>query len=169
MIHQNISVRQQLKRIVFHPFTILVIATLATLVFVALMAPLNRFAGDQRFFLIYYHAPIGFAFVVFLFDRFAHYRKISVWLWSVDFILIAFALSRAIAPLPFFSGHSIFLSYAFLTVSRRFTKTVMIAALMDAAVVKIFWIHDDLTLIGGLIIGLAIGLIIRKFAYQSKV
>lgn len=165
MIYRNELVRLRLKRIALHPFTVLTVATLATLAFVELMSHLNRFAGDQRFFLIYYHAPIGFAFVVFLFDRLAHYRQISGWQWFVNFFVITLALSRIIAPLPFFSGHALFLSYALLTVSTRLTKAVMIVVLLDAAVVKIFWIHD-LTLIGGLILGLAIGLITRKFTYS---
>jgi len=159
----------QLKRIALHPFTILTVATLATFAFVGLMAPLNRFASDgQRFFLIYYHAPIGFAFIVFLFDRLVHYRQISGWQWFVDFFVIALALSRTIAPLPFFSGHALFLSYALLTVSTRLTKAVMIAVLLDAAAIKIFWIRD-FTLIGGIILGLAIALIVRKLTYQSRV
>lgn len=168
MIHRNKLFCLRLKRIALHPFTVLTVATLATLAFVGLMAPLNRFAGEQRFFLIYYHAPIGFAFVVFLFDRLAHYRQISAWQWFVDFFVIVLALSRTIAPLPFFSGHALFLSYALLTISMRLTKAVMIAVLLDVAIVKIFWIRD-LTLVGGLILGLAIGLIVRQFTYQSKV
>jgi hypothetical protein len=52
-------------------------ATFATLVFVWLMTPLPQFMGAGRSYLLYYHAPIGFAFVTFLFDRAQQWPRIQ--------------------------------------------------------------------------------------------
>lgn len=135
----------------FHPLTILLTAGCATLIFVALMLPLPRFAGEGRFYLWAYHAPIGFAFVVYLFDRAEHWRKLGRWQWALEPLVVALALARTVWPIPFISGHAVFLIYAGLTAHAPLLRGVAGLVFLDVIAVKVML--NDTTLIGGALVG----------------
>ena len=98
-----------LRPALFHPATVLTAAA-AAILFVLLFENDPRFAGPDRFYLLYYHAPIVFAFAVYAFDRLERRPAIPWRQWLVEVPVIGPALSRTPAPLPFFSGHALFLS-----------------------------------------------------------
>jgi hypothetical protein len=60
---------------------------------------------------------------------------------------------RAILPIPFISGHALFLTYALLTTQTRLARWTAIIILIQVAAIKIFVWHDP-TLLGGITVGI---------------
>jgi len=52
-------------------------------------------------------------------------------------------------PIPFFSGHALFLSYALLTMRSKLAKVTALVVLLEVAYLKIF-VWQDATLLGGI-------------------
>ncbi len=145
---------------VFHPLTVLVVSALATGVFIILMLPLRRFAGRRRFFLLAYHAPIGFTFVTYLFDRAGRWKQWSRRQGLIEGPVLVLGLARALAPVPFISGHALFLSYLLVTTPVNLAWWVAALVLVDVIGVKLAL--RDATLLGGAGLGLLAGLLVRR-------
>jgi hypothetical protein len=75
------------------------------------------------------------------------------------------ALSRAVMPIPFISGHALFLTYAIMTLKSQIALWVAIAVLIDVAYTKIAL--RDPTLIGGIAVGLFAALLVRQISRHS--
>lgn len=155
-----LKTRRPLRQFLFHPLTILVVSISAASLFMLLMMPLPRFSGQGRFFLLYYHAPIGVAFVAYLFDRAEHVREIPFQQIIVEIVVLTLALSRVMIKTPYFSGHSLFLSYMILTVSSRVAWWTAMLVLLDVVYIKVF-ILQDATFWGGIIIGISAAIFTR--------
>ncbi|MEJ5312438.1 MAG: hypothetical protein WHX52_21955 [Anaerolineae bacterium] len=143
------------------PFMV-IIASLATCVFIWILSPLPRFSGERRSYLFYYHAPIVFVFVFYFFDRAKRRIAIPLYQWVIDAIVILVALIRAVFHFPPISGHALFLTYVLLTAKSKLLFYT--AAMMFVVVVymKTFILHD-LTLIGGTMGGLCAAGLLRLF------
>jgi hypothetical protein len=137
----------KIKSVLFHPATVLTIALVAAILF-AIVSHL-QFEGDLHDLLVYYFAPIGVPFVAYVFDRAEYRRDVR---WPIDIPLVIVSFLRAVFPIPFISGHALFLSYAILTVHTRVARWTAIIILIQVAYVKLFVWHD-LTLFGGIIVG----------------
>ena len=136
-------------------------AVAATATFVLLLVNNPRFAGPGRDILLYYHAPIGFAFTLYALDRWERWATIARRQWLVEAPVVALALSRTVAPLPFFSGHALFLSYVIAVPGRALARGAAALVMVDVVIFKVFLLHDP-TLIGGIIIGLIAAAIVRQ-------
>jgi len=145
--------RQPLSHALFHPFIVIAISGIATLIFVIAMLLLPRFAGEGRFYLLYYHAPIAFAFVIYLFDRARQRHAIRPRRWAIEASVVGLALSRTLMPVPFISGHALFLTYFILTASSQIARWVAVLVMLDVIYVKLVFVQD-LTLLGGVAVGL---------------
>ncbi len=152
--------RQPLSRALFHPIVVTAISGAATLIFIIAMLLLPRFAGEGRFYLFYYHAPIAFAFVTYLFDRAGQWRVIRPGRWVIELSVVGLALSRTLVLVPFISGHALFLTYFILTASYRFARWVAVLVMLDVIYVKLVFVQD-LTLFGGVAIGLLAAFLVR--------
>ena len=142
---------------------LLALATAATVAFVLLLFNSPRFAGPGRLILLYYHAPIGFAFVVYALDRLERRAAIAGRQWLVEAPVVALALSRTVAPLPFLSGHALFLTYVIAAPGRALARWAGALLFVDVIVFKVFLLHDA-TLIGGALIGLIAAVIVWRGA-----
>ena len=145
--------RQPLSLALFHPVIVIAISGIATLTFVIAMLLLPRFAGEGCFYLFYYHAPIAFAFVTYLFDRAKQWRIIRARRWAIEASIVGLALSRTLMPVPFISGHALFLTYFILTAFSQIARWVAVLAMLDVIYVKLVYVRD-LTLLGGIAVGL---------------
>ncbi len=152
--------RQPLSQALFHPFVVIVISGGATLIFVIAMLLLPRFAGEGRFYLFYYHAPIAFAFVTYLFDRAKQWRSIRPGRWAIEASVVGLALSRTLMLVPLISGHALFLTYFILTASSRFARWAAVLVMLDVIYVKLVFVRD-LTLFGGIAVGLLAALLVH--------
>lgn len=139
-------------RLVFHPATVLGVALLAALAAAALVKAV--FDGELEWFLLYYFVPIGVPFVAFLFDRAERRAGLTRAQWLVDGPLVALALTRAVFPVPFISGHALFLAYALLTTRSWVGRLTAAVILLQVAYIKIALWHDP-TVFGGALLGAA--------------
>ncbi len=128
----------------FQPLFVLFIAVSASLLFAAFA--IWRYEGEWRDLLVYYFAPIGVPFIAFLFDRAQHRNEIRWWL---DVTVVIVALLRSAYPIPFISGHSLFLTYALLTSQSWVARVMAFIVLLEVIYLKTFIWHDT-TLIGGI-------------------
>jgi ABC-type Co2+ transport system permease subunit len=140
---------------VFHPLTILLLAlgsgALLGLYF------LWRYEGEDERWQIIYNVPVAVVFCAFVLDRLAKAEERQCWQWLLDVAVIALALLRAKVPVPFLSGHALFLTYALLTANFGITRLLALAVLGQVAYLKIQW--GDLGLVGAILLGsLASGL-----------
>jgi hypothetical protein len=150
--------RSAQRQFMFHPVTVLVVSILAAAVFAVFISLF--FAGDLRWFLLYYFAPIGIPFVAFLFDRAEQQARTSIIAWGIDLAVLIPALIRAFVRLPFISGHALFLSYTLMTSRSNVARLTAILVLLQVAYLKIFVTHDT-ALIGGVIAGCLAALVYR--------
>jgi hypothetical protein len=136
----------------FRPIVVVAVSVIVTVAFVLLMFPLPRFAGERRWYLLAYHAPIAIVFVCYLFDRTEHRRQIHVWQWIVESLVVSVALVRAVFSIPHISGHALFLSYLLVTTAFRLTWWLALLVFAEVVYLKVLaW--GDPTLIGGVIGG----------------
>lgn len=136
------------KPLIFHPMTVLTVALVAAILF-ALVSYVS-FTGDLRDLLVYYFAPIGVPFIAYLFDRAQRWREVR---WWIDVPVVIVSFLRALLPIPFISGHALFLTYALLTTQTRVARWTAVIVLIQVIAVKIFAWHDP-TLLGGIILGI---------------
>ncbi len=156
--------RQPLSQVPFHPFVVTTVSGLATLIFVITMLLLPRFAGEGRFYLFYYHAPIAFVFVTYLFDRAKQARAIRPGRWAIEASVVGLAMSRTFVLVPFISGHALFLAYFILTAFSRLARWVAVLVMLDVIYVKLVFVQD-LTLLGGVAVGMLAALLVH---YDSR-
>jgi hypothetical protein len=138
------------RQFTFHPLTVLVISMMAAAIFALLVSLL--FEGDLRWFLLYYFTPIGIPFVAFLFDRAEQYALTSTAAWGVDVVVLIPALTRAFIPIPFISGHALFLTYCLFTSKSKVARISAVLVLLQVIYLKIFVTHDQ-ALFGGVVLG----------------
>ena len=150
--------RMTQRQFLFHPATMLVISILAAGIFAFVITLF--FDGELRWFLLYYHVPIGIPFVAFLFDRAERYVQASRTSWAIDLVVLISALTRAFVRLPLISGHALFLTYCLLTSRSNVARIAAVLVLLQVAYLKIFVTHDT-ALIGGILSGC-----LAAFVYQ---
>lgn len=138
------------RRFIFHPAIVFIVSVGSASIF-ALFAHLF-FEGDFRWLLLYYFSPIVIPFVAFLFDRAEHYQSRDTTAWVIDLAVVLPASARAMIPIPFISGHALFLTYSLLTTQSTVARITAFLVLLQVAYVKIFLLRDA-TLIGGMITG----------------
>ena len=120
---------------------------------------------DQQL-LYWYHAPVGFVFVLFGLDRwrwFSNLRNLrkSYGAGLIDLLVILTGASRTITWFLPLSGHTLFFTYAIGTSTNRLTRVIAVIVLIEAIAIKHFWLSDDVTPWVGLAAGL-VAVILRK-------
>jgi hypothetical protein len=157
--------RQAQRRLLFHPATVLGISILAAGIFAFLI--ILFFDGNLRWFLLYYHVPIGIPFVAFLFDRAERCAQATRTSWVIDLTVLVLALLRAFVPLPIISGHALFLTYCLLTSRSKVARMAAVLVLLQVAYLKIFVTHDT-ALIGGILSGCLAALVYERVVLIKK-
>jgi hypothetical protein len=103
---------------------------------------------------LWYNVPIAAPFAAFFLDRLLPRpsgRRASA---VVDVAVLALALLRVFAPpLPWASGHALFLSYAALTARRWPARIIAGAVLLQVSYMKLFVTGGVVSLIAGLVLG----------------
>lgn len=120
------------------------------------------FEGDTRWFWLYYYVPITVPFVAFLFDRVSRWHRLPRVTLIVDVPVLTLAFTRAVVLIPLISGHALFLTYAVLTTQSMVARVTAALVLIEVILIKIFVWHD-ITLIGGMALGIAATWLFRQF------
>ena len=142
------------------------LALLATGGFVLLVTMLRPMSGQDQQLLYWYHAPVGFVFVLFGLDRWHWFRNLrnlrkSYSAVPIDLLVILISASRTIKWFLPLSGHTLFLTYAIGTSASRLTRVMALIVLIEAIAIKHFWLSDDVTPWVGLAVGL-FAVLLRK-------
>lgn len=153
--------KRSFRKLIFHPVTVLSVALVSAAIFA--IVSYTSFEGELRDLLVYYFAPIGVPFIAFLFERAERWPH-TPWLMDISLVIVSFM--RAVFPIPFISGHALFLSYALLTTRTWVARWTALVVLIQVAYVKIFVWHDP-TLLGGIVLGIAAAWVTRM-SRQSK-
>jgi hypothetical protein len=145
--------KNTIAQLIFHPATVLVCAALASLVFVVIVSQFLNLSFAGKLMLYFYDAPIGFAFVIYLFDRAEQWRSIRLLQAATALLVILVALARAVKAIPFYSGHALFITFMFLTVSSKLARWTALMVMIYVICIKLFILHDP-TVWGGIILAL---------------
>jgi hypothetical protein len=120
------------------------------LLFAALLSAVST--GEYRRMYLYYFVPVVVPFVMFTCDRIAHWNEFNRFGHLLDFNVIALAALRAGVPMPFVSGHTLFLAYAIMTAQTHLTRIAAVLVMLQVLYLKaIVW--NDHTFIGGILLG----------------
>ncbi len=152
------------QAVIFSPLFVLTVSLTAALAFAGLV--LLRFTGEARTFLLYYFVPIAVPFVAYLFDRAKYWNELSQTQVRIDVPVVILALLRAGLPIPLISGHALFLSYALLTTRSGLARITALLVLAEVVYIKIF-LWQDITLVGGLILGLGAAIWFKRVKKES--
>lgn len=140
----------KLRRFVLAPAGTLALSLLAAALFALCVN--DRLVGEQRVFWLYYFVPIAVPFVAFVVDRVGR-RAASRWAqWAIDLPVVAAALARVFWPVPFISGHVLFLAYASLTAKSAIARVTAVLVLVEVFYLKILVWRDFTTWTGGWLI-----------------
>jgi ABC-type Co2+ transport system permease subunit len=148
----------RLRELALRPWTIGVVSLLAGLGYGAYGAANS--SGATRF---YYMTPIAVPFVAFTIERLENLLALKLWPLLLDALVVALALSRVFYPVPFISGHVLFLTYALLTVRQRVSRIFAALVLLQTLVLKVFFWHDLRTPLGGIVLGVLGALAYRRY------
>lgn len=116
------------------------------------------FDGVRRESVLVYSVPIAVPFIAFLADRILRQSRRSWWL---DVPVVLLALSRTLVLVPFISGHALFLTYSLLT-TRTWLARISAFAML-AYVVWVKWLLQDVSLLGGMLVGLIAAFLFHRF------
>lgn len=148
----------------FHPLTVLLWG-LAVGLLVGLWIDYS-FVDAEREYMLYYYLPMAIPFVAFLFDRLERLAAPSLTQWVVDAGVLAWSLTRAFIPIPFASGHALFLTYALLTTRGWVPRLTAALVMLQVIYLKFAW--RDVSLIGGIVLGCLAALLYRCKLIHAK-
>jgi hypothetical protein len=148
------------KEKIFQPPFVLLISIAAAFLYF-LYAGL-RFSGDKLFNQYYYVMPIIAVFVIFLLDRAERFRLRRSLQWLIDAAVVLTAMWRVIGDVPFVSGHTLFLTYCFLTVNSRVGRIAAMIVLTETLYLKFFVWNDFTSAAVGIVLGLTAALIEKR-------
>jgi hypothetical protein len=149
------------RELAFRPLMIGVVSLLVGLIYGAYGAA--RTSGEWRIHHLIYMTPIAVPFVAFTLERMENLWTLKWCPFLLDALVVALALSRVFYPVPFISGHVLFLTYALLAVRQRVSRVFAALVLLQTLVLKVFFWHDLHTPLGGIILGLLGALAYRRF------
>jgi hypothetical protein len=118
---------------------------------------------------LWYNVPIAAPFAAFFLDRLLPRPSGGRTAALVDVAVLTLALLRVFAPpLPWASGHALFVSYAALTARRWPARIIAGAVLLQVIYMKLFVTGGLVSLIAGLILG-SVASVARRQLFARKV
>ena len=120
-----------------------------------------------RPFLLVYFVPITAPFVAFVIERAQRRGEIRTTQWGIDIIVLLLSVMRIFIPVPGYSGHALFLTFALFSSRTVVVFITSIAVLLEVAYVK-FFILGDMTVAGGFLLGIILAVIYRYIAMNPK-
>ena len=140
-----------IRKAIFHPVGILGLSLGAGALFTLYV--IYRTDGFVQSWLIWYLMPVGVVFVAFILDRLKELEHASVQWLIMDLFVVLLSLARAVTPIPFYSGHALFLSYALLTARSLVVKILSMGVFLQVVYLKLVKWDDWVTLTVGILVG----------------
>jgi hypothetical protein len=117
-----------------------------------------RYSGEQQFYFLYYNVPIAAPFSAFVLERLLRRRGLPLAVFDVG--VVSLALTRAVFPVPGYSGHVLFLLYALFSGRSKSVRVLSALVLAQVLVVKFAFWNDFVTPAGAAAIA-ALALVVR--------
>ena len=111
--------------------------------------------------LVCYQLPVFIVFGLFGVDRYRHRSRVARGQWLLDGSVALLSASRTVMWFLPLSGHALFLTYAIGTSTSKMVRAIALLVMIEAVVIKHFWLHDDLTPWVGMVVGITMVLIYR--------
>ena len=107
-----------------------------------------------------YFVPLMVPVIAFMFERVEHVREANFFQHGVDFLVFGLAVGRVVGNVPFISGHTLLLSYAFLCSKSKIVRISAPLVLIQTLYLKYFVWHDFVTSNVGLVLGCVLALFV---------
>ena len=104
--------------------------------------------------LLGYQLPVFIVFGLFIVDRAQQRTRWSHWHWVMDGIVVVLSALRTVTWVLPWSGHAVFLVYAIGTSTHKWLRVLAGLVLIEATLIKHFWLSDDVTPWIGIGVGL---------------
>ena len=115
-----------------------------------------------------YFIPLMVPCFAFMMERVQHVRQASFFQHGVDFLVFALAAGRVVGDVPYVSGHTLLLSYMLVSSRSKLVHVAAILVLVQTLFLKYYVWGDFVTSNVGLVLGCALGLIVRAASRMSK-
>ena len=127
----------------------------ATAIVVALLTLyiISFHEGENRYYRLYYFVPASIPATLFVFDRLTRFGQLGGLILGIDTMVSTVSLIRVKYPIPFYSGHALFLTYFLLTTRDRLCLVTTAIVLVQTTYLKVVVWDNDVTLYGGIILG----------------
>lgn len=123
----------------------------AALGVLAALAWFSARGGGPSVYDLYYNVPIAAPFAAFLVERALAARRLASLL--VDASVVSISLARVVFPVPGYSGHALFLFFAFATARGRALRILSGLVLAEVLFIKFALWGDFVTVGGSAVIG----------------
>lgn len=141
----------RIRRVLFHPVTVLLLAVGATVLFARILHPRLEIGSLRTLAIYLYHTAIVAPFVAYLLDRLERHEMLCWRQRVVEVFVVVVSVLRAFLPIPLVSGHALFLSYLLWTTPRGVARCLALLMMVDVIYVKLAL--ADVTLVGGVLAG----------------
>lgn len=149
------------------PWQQLLLSFILTIFFSIAASFIKNFNGAGLSILLVYHAPIVFAFLLFVISEYQDFWKEHGFRHIISLVVIACSLARVIKEIPLYSGHAFFITYMVLMVKSKMARIVAIIVLLDVIWLKCFVWHDE-SVWGGILFGLIAWIIYLLLQQKHK-
>jgi hypothetical protein len=123
--------------------------------------------GQAQYYRLYYFIPAAIAATLLVFDRIERFRELEGGILGLDLLVGAVSLIRAIYPIPFYSGHALFLTYSLLTAKDRLCLLATVVVLVQVIYLKAVVWDADWTLFGGILLGYLVHIVHKLYLKRS--
>lgn len=155
----------------FHPLTVLLCSVAVATLYAAYM--LSSLVFRNSMFTVSgtlaYVVPIVVPFVAFLFDRAERWGQTNAFHHVTDLVVVAIAIGRVVAHVPFISGHTIFLTYALLSTHSKVLSITAALVMLHAAYLKYVVWDDFTTSTAGIVLGIIAALLVARWGQKPAV
>ena len=153
------------RPIFFQPLVVALfsVATAALYGAYSLLSTGLNFSGS-----FFYVVPIIVPFVAFLLDRAEHWREAKTIRAAIDLLIIGTAMGRMLGPVPFVSGHTLFLTYALLSSRSHVVKISAAVVLLQVMYLKYVVWHDWTTSTSGIVLGAIAAYVANRLIKNSR-
>jgi len=141
--------------------------TLTTVVLFTLFI-IYGYDGQSEYYRLYYFVPVSVPIVFFIFDRLSRRDQLTIKEYLIDFTIAFVSLVRIYYPIPFYSGHALFLTYALFTSKSKACLIATVLVLAQTAYIKLFLWAPDYSLSGGIILGFLASVFYRQIPKQAS-
>jgi hypothetical protein len=107
-----------------------------------------------------YFVPLMVPLIAFMLERVEHVREANFFQHGVDYLVFGLAVGRVVGSVPYISGHTLLLSYAFLQSRSKLVRISSLLVLAQTLFLKYFVWGDFVTSNVGIALGCTLAFLV---------